>query len=230
MSEAQQEPMTEAGREYIAAVSADTWSPEGRVAWARRAILAIEAEARIAGAAQGPDNGDRDVSRLAAALRRADFANWSASEVAEKVRGTLELIRREAHAAGRAERDAERDAELLRHGEINVGTVVGYEAGVAARTEPTGIDVERLAEALWARYWRPMRIPGTAALADKPPATQEAYRTSAREIATEYTRLRAAATHLPQGHRAAQSAEAPTRRDVAVSVATRDPACRGAGP
>ena len=60
------EPLTEAGREYLAAVSADTWSPEGRIEWARRFVLAIEAEAAA------------DVERLRAAIEQG---RWRAQDL-----------------------------------------------------------------------------------------------------------------------------------------------------
>ncbi len=46
--------------------------------------------------------------------------------IVDALRKDLPLIEEEARQQGRAERDA----ELLKHGQINVGTVVGYEAGV----------------------------------------------------------------------------------------------------
>lgn len=39
-------------------------------------------------------------ARIADALRRADYMNWSAAEVAERIDGTVDAIRREAQAAG----------------------------------------------------------------------------------------------------------------------------------
>lgn len=61
-------------------------------------------------------------------------------------------VAREWEAAARQQGAQERDAELLRHGQINVGTVVGYEAGLEEGRQQgareAGIDVARFTQAL----------------------------------------------------------------------------------
>lgn len=58
------------------------------------------------------------------------WADGNASDACNPIIERLSAEVAEARAAGREEGRRERDAELLKHGQINVGTVVGYEAGL----------------------------------------------------------------------------------------------------